>query len=89
MDTTATTTRPGLTTEDLGNNESRSTGMTQTNAGWLALTGVESKTLKSKRGAVRWLAERCIAADGTRLTPLEAYTILTAKTRKTGKGRRS
>lgn len=70
---------PGLTTHDLGNNESRATGMTLTNAGWMCLTGTQSKILVTKRGAIRWLAKRGIGADGARLTPEEASKILSSK----------
>ena len=61
-----TTSSPGLTTHTMGNHESYSTGMTRDGAGWLCLTATESRTLKSERGAIAWLARRGYRADGTR-----------------------
>lgn len=61
-----TTRAAGLTSHDLGNNETRSTGMTRDGNGWLCLTGVESAWLKTERGAIAWLARRGYRADGTR-----------------------
>lgn len=64
----ANDTRPaGLRTTDLGNNESTSRGMTRCGDGWLALTSVESRTLKTERGAIAWLARRGLRADGSRV----------------------
>jgi hypothetical protein len=79
------TTTPGLTTHDLGNNESRATGMTLTNAGWMCLTGTQSKILRTEIGAMRWLAKRGLGANGARLSPLEALTILGGKLITAGK----
>lgn len=53
--------------QDLGNNESRSTGYSRYEQGFLAMTNVESKWLKTERGAVAWLARRGYGADGRRI----------------------
>lgn len=53
---------------DLGNNESVSRGMTRCGDGWLALTSVESRTFKTERGAVAWLARRGLRADGSKVS---------------------
>lgn len=78
-------TMPGLTTHDLGNNESYSTGMTLTNAGWMCLTGTQSKVLLTEIGAIKWLAKRGIGANGARLSELEALTTLEGKLITAGK----
>ena len=56
-----------MTKHDLGNNETVATGYTRDGAGFLALTRTESKEFKTERGAIRWLARRGYAADGSRL----------------------
>ena len=61
-----TTNTAGLTTHDFGNNETHATGATRTADGWLALTLVESRTFKTERGAIAWLARRGYRADGSR-----------------------
>jgi hypothetical protein len=62
MNTTQT-----LTHRDLGNNESVATGYAKNSDGtFTALTNVQSKTFKTERGAVAWLAKRGYNADGTR-----------------------
>ncbi len=58
-----------MRTVDLGNNESVGIGIAATNAGYMALTATESKILRTRRGAERWLARRGYAPDGTRLPP--------------------
>jgi hypothetical protein len=46
-------------TTDLGNNESRSTGVfANTDGTFTALSGARSKTLKTRAGAERWLARQ-------------------------------
>jgi glutamine cyclotransferase len=63
MNTTQT-----LTTRDLGNNESISTGYVKNaNGTFTALTYAQSKTFKTERGAIAWLARRSYNADGTRM----------------------
>jgi hypothetical protein len=55
-------------TIDLGNNESRTTGLVpQANGTFLALTGVQSKTFKTRAGAEKWLAARGYKPSGERL----------------------
>jgi hypothetical protein len=61
MNTTQT-----LTTHDRGNNETVVTGYSKNDWGYTALTLVESKTFKTERGAIAWLAKRGYKADGTR-----------------------
>lgn len=56
-----------MKTIDLGNNESRSIGVEVTSDGFLALTLSQSKTFKSLRGAVAWLARRGYSPTGERL----------------------
>jgi len=58
-----------MRTVDLGNNESVSIGVVETNAGFLALTTTESKILRTRGGAERWLARRGYAPDGAKLPP--------------------
>ena len=56
------------TTHDFGNNSTRSTGaVKQADGTWLCLTFVDSKELKTERGAIAWLARRGYDADGSRL----------------------
>ena len=53
---------------DLGNNESATIGLVpQADGTFLALTFTESKTFKSERGAVAWLARRRTAPNGSRI----------------------
>lgn len=53
---------------DLGNNESVATGVAKMgDREYLALTRTHSKTFKTERGAVAWLARVGINADGTRI----------------------
>lgn len=48
-----------MTTLDLGNNETLSTGITKNSDGtYTALTFTQSKTFKTVRGAEKWLAKR-------------------------------
>lgn len=47
-----------LTALDLGNTETVSRGVTLTNEGWLALSYTRSKTFKTERGALKWLARK-------------------------------
>lgn len=68
MQTNSPAASPTLFTTNLGNNESVSRGMTRCGDGWLALTSVESKTFKTERGAVAWLARRGLRADGSRVS---------------------
>lgn len=57
-----------MRTIDLGNNESKSIGIApQSDGRFLVLTLSESKWLKTRGGAERWLARRGYAPDGTRL----------------------
>jgi hypothetical protein len=65
MNTTRSTTGT-ITQHDLGNNESISTGYFELHGEYIAMTRVESKTFKTERGAVAWLAKRGYNADGTR-----------------------
>lgn len=55
-----------MKTLDLGNNEALSTGIAKTESGYLALTLTQSKTFKTEKGAIAWLAKRGYKADGTR-----------------------
>jgi hypothetical protein len=43
---------------DLGNNEKITRGIVETADGFLALTFTQSKTFKTRAGAVKWLAAR-------------------------------
>ena len=52
---------------DLGNNESATIGVVEVPGGFLALTLSSSKTFKTMRGAVAWLAVRGYKANGARL----------------------
>lgn len=52
---------------ELTNNETIRTGVfPQAGGGFVALTRSASKTFKTERGAVAWLAQRGYSADGTR-----------------------
>ncbi len=54
-------------TQDQSNNETISRGVTRLPQGlFLALNFGESRTFKTERGAVAWLAKRGINPDGTR-----------------------
>jgi hypothetical protein len=65
MTTKATT--GTLTTHERGNNETLVTGYARQSDGtYTALTLAQSKTLKTERGAIRWLADRGYNPDGTR-----------------------
>lgn len=56
------------TTLELGNNERISRGMVaNANGTFLALTYAASKTFKTERGAIAWLAKRGLNPDGTYL----------------------
>lgn len=53
---------------DLGNNETVSIGVDANHNGtFTALTFVESKTFKTRAGAVKWLARRGFAENGERV----------------------
>jgi hypothetical protein len=53
-------------TLSLNNNETLSVGVfPQTDGSFTALTLTQSKTFKTKTGAVNWLARRGFNADGT------------------------
>lgn len=52
---------------DLGNNEIVSTGMFVTDTGFTTLTRTQSADFKTEAGAIKWLARRGYAADGSRL----------------------
>lgn len=57
-----------MKTIDLGNNESYCIGVSETPDGkFMALTGVQSTILKTRKGAEAWLKRRGYAPDGTRL----------------------
>jgi Protein of unknown function (DUF1391) len=62
----------GMTSHDLGNNESYGIGISynggQSNP-YLALTGTQSKWFKTLGGATRWLAKRGYDAHGKRVRP--------------------
>lgn len=62
-------TQAQLTHHDLGNNEGIVTGLNYDaeNADWVAFTRLDVKRFKTEAGAVRFLARRGYAADGTRL----------------------
>lgn len=48
-----------MTTLDLGNNETLSTGITKNSDGtYTGLTFTQSKTFKTAKGAEKWLAKR-------------------------------
>jgi len=53
--------------EDLGNNESVSMGLFPQAGEFLALTRTESKTLKTRAGAVNWLAKRGYLPNGEKI----------------------
>lgn len=55
-----------MKTLNLGNNESASIGVFSNQDGtFTALTLSQSKTLKTERGAINWLAKRGYNADGS------------------------
>ncbi len=63
---------PTLTKTDMGNGESLVEGMAENRDGtFTALTLVESKTFKTRAGAERWLAQRGLNPDGTRMAKPE------------------
>lgn len=56
------------TQHNLGNNEVVSTGYRHMGEqGFLAVTRVESKWLKTERGAIAWLARRGYDAEGRKI----------------------
>ena len=56
-----------ITTHNMSNNETVATGMSlETDGTYTVLTRTESKNLKTKAGAVRWLAKRGYNENGTR-----------------------
>lgn len=61
--------RDTLRVIDMGNNESRAIGIACRENGYVALTLVQSKHFKTRKGAEKWLAKRGYNADGT-LRPL-------------------
>ena len=63
---------PTLTKTDMGNGESLVEGMAENRDGtFTALTLVDSKTFKTRAGAERWLAQRGLNPDGTRMAKPE------------------
>jgi hypothetical protein len=59
---------PTLTKTDMGNGESLVKGMAENPDGtFTALTLVDSKTFKTRAGAVRWLAQRGLNPDGSKI----------------------
>jgi hypothetical protein len=55
-----------MQTLTLGNNETLSTGVFPSESGWTALTLTQSKSFKTVKGAIAWLAKRGYNADGTK-----------------------
>jgi len=55
-----TTTR----TDDIGNNETIVTGYSRNTWGFTALTHSDSRTFKTERGAIAWLARKGYDANG-------------------------
>lgn len=58
--------------QDMGNNETLARGIAEMNDGFggkrfVAMTYSESKPFKTLLGAVKWLAKRGLAADGSPL----------------------
>jgi hypothetical protein len=63
---------PTFTKTDMGNGESPVEGMAENRDGtFTALTLVESKTFKTRAGAERWLAQRGLNPDGSRMAKPE------------------
>lgn len=63
---------PEPTTTDLGNNESVSRGMANNGDGtFTAMTATQSKTFKTRAGAERWLAQRGLNPDGSKIEVAE------------------
>jgi hypothetical protein len=56
-----------MKTQDIGNNETISRGMTKVNGMYLAMTYADSKWFKTEKGAARWLEARNIRPDGSRI----------------------
>ncbi len=59
----------GMTSHDLGNNESYGTGISyheDQGSPWLALTGTQSQWFRTFAGAKKWLAKRGYDAHGRR-----------------------
>ena len=56
-----------METQDLGNNETTSRGLTKVNGMYLALTYADSKWFKTQAGATKWLERRGIRPDGSRI----------------------
>jgi hypothetical protein len=52
---------------DMGNNEVATVGVVADGDGYLALTFTASKSFKTRRGAVAWLARRGFTASGQRI----------------------
>lgn len=52
-------------TQDQGNNETISRGISELHGRFTALTFAESKSFKTRKGAEAWLAKRGINADGS------------------------
>jgi hypothetical protein len=52
---------------DLGNNESATVGIIPSSAGHLAMTFTESKSFRTWRGAIAWLARRGYTATGKKV----------------------
>jgi len=60
----------GMTSHDLGNNESYGIGISHhpdQSSPWLALTGTQSRWFKTVGGAAKWLAKRGYDAHGRRI----------------------
>ena len=55
-----------ITREDMGNNESRATGIACTPQGYLALTSVGSRWFRTRKGAEKYMAKWGYNPDGTR-----------------------
>ena len=54
-----------MTIQDLGNNETISTGISKNSEGtFTALTFSESKSFKTKKGAIKWLSKRGYDKNG-------------------------
>jgi hypothetical protein len=67
----ATASSYGMTTHDLGNNESYGIGISHNanqSSPWLALTGTQSKWFRTQAGAIKWLAKRGYDAHGKKIS---------------------
>lgn len=64
---TTTSSTSTTTTHDTGNGETIETGHACNPWGVTAFTHSATRTFKTERGAIAWLARRGYAADGTRL----------------------